>query len=136
MGSKGVEICCGQIDTDVIDKIDAEYTFCEEESSMLNRMYREYLFPDIAIYSYQEGENFIICMISISTEGISTPEGIELFMTKDDVFATYGNDVQQYMAQYYYFDGTTYLAFAFDENDNLRSIKYFNPYAWECIVKS
>jgi hypothetical protein len=86
-----------------------------------------YSYSGFEIATYPDGDSNLIAYILIKDDTVSTPEGIDLSMTKDDVIAAYGED---YTAEEldngqeltYEKDGMT-LNFFFD-GENISSIEY------------
>jgi hypothetical protein len=82
-----------------------------------------YSYPGFEINTYPDGDVNYIAYILIKDDTVSTPEGIDLSMTKDDVIAAYGDGYTEGDNKLTYEkDGMT-LNFFLD-GENLSSIEY------------
>jgi len=76
----------------------------------------------IETYPSEDGKN-LIGLIELKDDMVSTKEGIDLSMTKEDVIKAYGNDYEETPNGITYSKGGTKLSFLF-EDDKMISIQY------------
>lgn len=81
-----------------------------------------YIDYEIETYPAEDGKNRIAYVI-LKDDMVSTSEGIDLSMTKDDVILTYGEEYDEAENAIIYEKGGMKLYFIFDE-DNIASIEY------------
>ncbi len=121
---KGTEIFADQDANSVVQKIDETPSYFEEPSCAADGMSKYYTYSDFEIITYPDGDNDLIGCISLSTDNVATPEGIDLSKTKSDVITAYGDNYTEVPGGISYTDGTTILTFFFDTDENISSIRY------------
>jgi hypothetical protein len=125
--SNGVSISV-DVDVDpVVEALGEAKSVYEQPSCAGQGTSYAYSYSGFEIATYPDQDSNLIAYILIKDDTVSTPEGIDLSMTKDDVIAAYGED---YTAEEldngeeltYEKDGMT-LNFFFD-GENISSIEY------------
>lgn len=84
-----------------------------------------YIDYEIETYPAQDGKNRIAYVI-LKDDMVSTPEGIDLSMTREDVVLTYGEEYEEAENSIIYEKDGTKLYFVFD-GDDIVSIEYASP---------
>ena len=97
--------------------------YYEAASCAFNGLDKFYTYDHYEIDTYPDGNKDYISSIVLIDDLVSTPEGIALGSTKDDVEAAFGDDFEKNGSAYIYTKGTTHLSLVFD-GDSVISISY------------
>jgi hypothetical protein len=125
--SNGVSISV-DVDVDpIVEALGEAKSVYEQPSCAGQGTSYAYSYSGFEIATYPDGDSNLIAYILIKDDTVSTPEGIDLSMTKDDVIAAYGEgytaeDLENGAELTYEKDGMT-LNFFFD-GENISSIEY------------
>ena len=113
------------IDT-VLDQLGDANSVFESESCARQGTAYLYNYGDYEIETYPDGDVNRIYYISLLTDMVSTPEGVDLSMTKDDVIAKLGEPTETTdNALIYQKDGSdSKLKFIFEDDETMVSIEY------------
>ena len=121
--SNGVNISVDVDMEEIKDALGEPKSVFEEPSCAAQGTAYLYSYSGYEINTYPDGDKNRIAYILLKDDTVSTPEGIDLSMTKEDVIAAYGEDYQGDDKKISYEkDGMT-LNFMFD-GDNMVSIEY------------
>lgn len=82
-----------------------------------------YTYSGFEINTYPDGDVNKIAYILLKDDTVSTPEGVNLSQTKEDVIAAYGEDYTEENNKITYKKGDMTLNFLFEE-DSIKSIEY------------
>jgi hypothetical protein len=125
--SNGVSISV-DVDVDpIVEALGEAKSVYEQPSCAGQGTSYAYSYSGFEIATYPDGDSNLIAYILIKDDTVTTPEGIDLSMTKDDVISAYGDgytaeDLDNGTKLIYEKDGMT-LNFFFD-GENLSSIEY------------
>ena len=75
---------------------------------------KTYTYAGVEIITYPDEERDYISSVCILDSSVSTPEGITIGSTQEDVAAAYGEDFQELGTQYVYEDGDARLSILFE----------------------
>jgi len=120
---KNTPLTIGAAAKPILDALGEPINFFESPSCAYQGMDRIYTYAGIEITTYTEGETDYVYSVAIIDDSVSTPEGIALGASADDVKAAYGSDFAESANQLMYRKGNTDLKFVFAEGD-LVSIEY------------
>lgn len=107
----------------ILDMLGEPINFFESPSCAYQGMDRIYTYAGIEITTYTEGDTDYVYSVAVIDDSVSTPEGIALGASADEVKTTYGSDFTETTNQLMYRKGDTDLKFVFAEGD-LVSIEY------------
>lgn len=114
------------MNTDVIPAIDAlgEYQhYFEAESCAFKGLDKFYTYPGFEITTYPLDGKDYISALNLMDDTVSTPEGIYLGATVDDMIAAYGSDYVESSGSYTYIKDDSKLQFIVMD-DEIISITY------------
>ena len=109
---------------EVLDKLGEPRRKFESPSCAFDGTDLIFSYPGFEIYTYPEDNNDYIHQINFRDDSITTPEGIYLGSTKDEMIAAYGRDYRQEFSQYTYSKGETELMILISEEGTVESIIY------------
>lgn len=98
-------------------------SYFEEPSCASQGIDKYYTYPGYMIQTYDDGEKEVINYITFKDDSVSTKEGIDLSMTKENVIEAYGEDYYETANSISYESGDTKLKFIF-EDDLIIAIEY------------
>lgn len=119
----GVTMSVDMDTSEILDDLGEPSSTFEEPSCAAQGTAYIYTYPGFQITTYPDGEKNLIGYITLKDDTVSTPEGIDLSKTKEDVIAAYGEDYTGDDRQISYKKGDMTLNFIF-EGDSLASIEY------------
>ena len=114
------------MNTDVVPVVDAlgEYLqYFEAESCAFKGLDKTYTYPGFEIATYPLDGKDYISTVYLMDDTVSTPEGIYLGSTVDDMIAAYGSDYTESSGSYTYIKDDSKLQFI-AMNDEIISITY------------
>lgn len=107
----------------IADALGEPKSIFEEPSCAAQGTAYLYTYPGFEINTYPDGEDNYVGYVVLKDDTVSTPEGIDLSKTRDDVIAAYGDNYEEDDKKISYSkDGMT-LNFIFS-GDDLASIEY------------
>lgn len=98
-------------------------SYFEAESCAFNGLDKTYDYPGFDLVTYPVEETDYISDIYFLDSTVSTPEGITIGSTLEDVITAYGEDHEEDLGLYQYTDGDTQLSFLI-EDGKVRSVEY------------
>lgn len=114
------------MNTDVVPVIDAlgeEISYFEAESCAFKGLDKTYTYPGFEITTYPLDGKDYISNVYLMDDTVTTPEGIYLGSTVDDMIAAYGSDYTESSGSYTYIKDDSKLQFI-TMNDEIISISY------------
>lgn len=124
--SNGVELAADMDMSELADKLGEPANYYEEPSCAAQGIAKIYTYPGFEIETYPDGEKDLIARITLKDDSVSTPEGVDLSMTEDDILAAYGADCEETETSMVYEKGGKKLCFILDGED-IASIEYNSP---------
>ncbi len=119
------------VDTDakvVTDALGEPTTYFESPSCAAQGIGKLYGYGDFEIQTYPDGDEDKILYIMLKTDMVSTPEGVDISKSRDDVRQVYGEPTEENTSSLIYEKDNMKLKFIFD-NENMISIEYDSPLA-------
>ncbi len=98
-------------------------TYFEAASCAFNGLDKYYTYDHFEIDTYPDGDKDYISAIVLIDDIVSTPEGLSLGASRDDVIAVYGDSYVMNGSSFVYTKGTTHLTFVFEGN-TVKNISY------------
>lgn len=120
---KSQPVTIGAAAKPILDALGEPINFFESPSCAYQGMDRIYTYAGVEITTYTQGETDYVYSVAIIDDSVSTPEGIALGASADDVKAAYGTDFSESENQLMYRKADTDLKFVFADGD-LVSIEY------------
>ncbi|MBP7174980.1 MAG: hypothetical protein KBA53_02030 [Thermoclostridium sp.] len=120
---KGVKIAVEAESTTVLDALGEPMNYFEAPSCAFEGMDKVYTYGGFEFQTYTKGEKDYIASIHFLDDSITTPEGIGLNASLEDITKAYGTDYQQSFSQYTYTKGKCNLSFIL-ENNEVVSVQY------------
>lgn len=121
--SNGVAIqMLAKADT-VLSALGEENTYFEAESCAYQGMDKIYTYNGFEVRTNEIDNQDLITSVLLIDDSIATPEGVALFMTKEDMIGAYGEDFTEEMGLCSYTKGKTKLSFLIKDNE-ITSIEY------------
>ena len=118
----GVEIVPGEDFAGALATLGEPVDFNEAASCYFDGMDKQYFYEGFEIKTYPVGDKDYVQDICVSVDTYSTPEGITIGSSLDEVVAAYGEDYEKMGKMYnYYVEEDKYMYF-FVNNDG---VKYF-----------
>jgi hypothetical protein len=115
----------GEAMSDVLTRLGEPKTALEAPSCAFpGEIDKVYGYAGANILTYPDDGVDYVYMVNYMDDSITTPEGIRLGDTLDDVTAAYGDSYTEEMAQYTYAKGDTYLRFLLGSDGYIISITY------------
>ncbi len=112
----------------VTDALGEPDTYFESPSCAAQGTGRLYGYGDFEIQTYPEGDEDRILYVMLKTDMVSTPEGIDISKSREDVIETYGKPTEENASSLVYEKEGMKLKFIFDMDDMI-SIEYDSPLA-------
>lgn len=98
----------------LLDFLGEPDSYFEAASCAFDGLDKTYTYAGVEIITYPDGDRDYISSVRILDSSVSTPEGITIGATQDEVVAAYGEDFQEVGKQYVYEDGDAQLSVLFD----------------------
>lgn len=114
------------MNTDVVPVVDAlgeSIEYFEAESCAFKGLDKYYTYPGFEITTYPMDGKDYISSVNIMDDTVTTPEGIYLGSTVDDMIAAYGEDYEESLGSYTYTMDESNLQFI-TMDDEIISITY------------
>ncbi len=121
--NKGVKIAVEAPSAPILEALGEPTNYFEAPSCAFVGMDKIYTYGGFEFQTYTESEKDYIATIHFLDDSITTPEGIGLNASLEDVIAAYGSDYQQSFSQYTYTKGRCNLSFII-ENNEVVSVEY------------
>ncbi len=106
------------------EKLGEESKYFEATSCAFEGLDKTYTYDGIEIVTYPVEDKDFISSVRILDNSVSTPEGITIGSTKEQVIAAYGEDYEDVVGQWNYTDGDAELSIIF-KGDEVLSISYY-----------
>ena len=90
--ANGVEIAMHADAQPVLDALGEPQGYFEEPSCATDDIDKVYLYQSLQLCAYPDGDGYRVYSLVLLNDAVSTPEGICIGDSADDVTATYGND--------------------------------------------
>lgn len=120
---KDVKIAVEAPSAAIVEALGEPTNYFEAPSCAFVGMDKIYTYGGLEFQTYTEGEKDYIATIRFLDDSITTPEGIGLNASVDDVIAAYGSEYKQSFNQYTYTKGRCNLSFII-ENNEVVSVEY------------
>ncbi len=120
---KGVQIAVETLSTPILEALGEPMNYFEAPSCAFVGMDKIYTYSGFEFQTYTKDEKDYIASIRFLDDSITTPEGIGLNASLEDVTAAYGKDYKQSFTQYTYTKGKCNLSFIL-ENNEVVSVEY------------
>jgi len=121
--SNGVNIpMLAQADT-VLSELGEENTYFEAESCAYQGMDKIYTYNGFEVRTNEIDSKDYVTSVLLIDDSVSTPEGVALFMTKEDMTQAYGENYSEELGLYTYSKGESKLSFLIKDNE-ITSIEY------------
>lgn len=124
--SNGVELAADMDMSELADKLGEPANYYEEPSCAAQGIAKIYTYSGFEVETYPDGEKDLIARITLKDDSVSTPEGLDLSMTEDDILAAYGADCEETETSMVYEKDGKKLRFILDGED-IASIEYHSP---------
>lgn len=119
----GVTIAMHAATASILEKLGEPRQYFEAESCAFPGMEKTYAFASFSLYTYAFEGSDRVASVVLMDDSVSTPEGIYLNASLDDVVQAYGNNYTKSLNLYSYESGKMKLSFII-ENDVVTSIEY------------
>ncbi|NLO38121.1 MAG: hypothetical protein GX115_01400 [Ruminiclostridium sp.] len=120
---KGVQITIEAPSAPVLKALGEPMNYFEAPSCAFEGMDKIYTYSGFEFQTYTKEDKDYISSIYFLDDSITTPEGIGLNATLEDITKAYGTDYQQSFSQYTYTKGKCNLSFIL-ENNEVVSVQY------------
>ena len=117
---KGVKVVMNAEAKPIIEALGECKSYHEEASCAFNGLDKEYNYGSFIIRTYPKDDVDYISAVDLMDDTVTTPEGLYIGATKDDVVKAYGQPSGDF---YEYVKGDCSLLFLFD-GDTVTSIQY------------
>lgn len=107
----------------LLDFLGEPDSYFEAASCAFDGLDKTYTYDGVEIITYPDGERDYISSVRILDGGVSTPEGITIGSTPEEVTAACGEDFQDLGTQYVYEDGDARLSILFEDGAAI-SVEY------------
>jgi hypothetical protein len=121
--SNGVKIQMLAPAETVLSELGEENTYFEAESCAYQGMDKIYTYNGFEVRTNEIEQKDYVTSVLLIDDSISTPEGVALFMTKEDMIAAYGDNYTEESGLCTYTMGETKLSFLISDNE-ITSIEY------------
>lgn len=118
----GVAIVPGEDFSEALSKLGEPVDFNEAASCYFDGMDKQYFYDGFEIKTYPVGDKDYVQDICVSVDTYSTPEGITIGSSLEDVVAAYGEDYEKMGKMYNYYVTEDKYVYFFVNNDG---VKYF-----------
>lgn len=119
----GIEMPIGEDASAIVDSLGEPISYFEAESCAFDGIDKTYTYSEFVLITYPDGDTDRVSTIRLTSDTVSTPEGVELGSSLDDVVAAYGDGYVQDVNSYIYTDGNCKLMFVITD-DVVTSITY------------
>lgn len=119
----GVNVYMNTDVVSVIDTLGEALHYFEEESCAFKGLDKTYAYPGFEITTYPLDGKDYISTVYLTDDTVSTPEGVYIGSTVDDMIEAYGNDYTETSGSYTYIKGDSKLQFIVAD-DEILSITY------------
>lgn len=99
----------------LLDFLGEPDSYFEAASCAFDGLDKTYTYAGVEIITYPDGERDYISSVRLLDGSVSTPEGITIGSTREEVAAAYGEDFQELGTQYVYEDGDARLSILFED---------------------
>jgi hypothetical protein len=121
--SNGVNIqMLAQADS-VLSELGDENSYFEAESCAYQGMDKIYTYNGFELGTNEIDKKDYVTSVLFIDDSVSTPEGVTLFMTKEDMIKAYGDQYSEELGLYTYTEGKSKLSFLI-KNNEITSIEY------------
>ena len=120
--ANGVTVAMDAKAADLVDKL-GEYEYFEAPSCAFQGLDKTYTYAGFELVTYQQGEVDHVLSVSLLDDSLTTPEGVTIGSSLDDVKKAYGDSFTQDGSSYKYKKGNTILTFIV-EDDAVTSVEY------------
>ncbi len=120
---QGLTIGVDQDASEYIDALGEASEYFESPSCAGEGIGKLYTYDDIQIQTYPEGDQDLVLYVLLLNDNVSTKEGADLSMTRDEVIAIYGEPTSEDSDSLSYESAGMTLNFLFD-GDSMISIEY------------
>lgn len=107
----------------LLDFLGEPDSYFEAASCAFDGLDKTYTYAGVEIITYPDEEKDYISSVRILDSSVSTPEGITIGSTQEDVAAAYGADFQELGRQYVYENGDAQLSILFEDGAAI-SVEY------------
>lgn len=108
----------------IVRELGKEESYFEVPSCAFQGLDKTYGYPGFQISTYPLKGKDYVNLICILDETVSTPEGIKIGSTYEEMTAAYGKDYQEEQGAYRYTAGGTELTFYMDGRKKIDGIEY------------
>lgn len=122
----GVSIATDMDMAPIAEQLGEPDGYFEQPSCAAQGTARIYTYSGFEIQTYPDGDRDLIACIILKDDSVSTPEGIDLSMSRNDIMETYGTDCTETDTSLVYERMGTKLCFIMD-GDDIASIEYNSP---------
>ena len=112
---RGTVVNLNQNMTEVISALGEPLGVHESPSCAFDGYDRIFMFPGVQIHTFPQGDQDFVHIISIMDDSITTPGGIFLGSSWDNVLAAYGDDYEHEHRKFTFTRGNTALSFFVDD---------------------
>ena len=119
----GIDIPMNAPADDIIAALGDGYQYFEAPSCAYEGMDKVYTYGSVVVRSYTRDGVDYIAAVELKDDTVSTPEGIRIGSTDEEVTAAYGTERSEGVAGYEYTMGDSYLSFVM-ENGKVTAITY------------
>lgn len=121
--SNGVDIPMMAKADDVLADLGEENSYFEAESCAYQGMDKIYTYSGFELRTNELDGVDTVTSVMLIDDSVSTPEGVSLYMTKEDMISAYGEAFTEEMGLCTYIKGDTELSFLIEDNEII-SIEY------------
>jgi hypothetical protein len=107
----------------VLSELGEESTYFEAESCAYQGMDKIYTYSGFELRTNEIDKKDFVTSVLLVDDSVATPEGVSLFMTKEDMVKAYGDDYVEELGLYTYTMGNSMLSFLIKDNE-ITSIEY------------
>jgi hypothetical protein len=121
--SNGVNITMLAQAEDVLSELGEENTYFEAESCAYQGMDKIYTYNGFEVRTNEIDKKDYVTSVILVDDSVATPEGVALFMTKEDMIEAYGDNYSEELGLYTYTMGESKLSFLI-KDEEIISIEY------------
>ena len=99
----------------VIEALYEPLNYFEAPSCAFDGVDRIYYYRGFELYTYPVGETDFISSVNLTDDSVTTPEGVYLGMTFDQMTSVYGENYSQNFGQYTYTQDDSSLSFLIED---------------------
>lgn len=120
---QGTEIPMNAPAAPIVEKLGEALSYFEAESCAFQGIDRTYTYSGIQINTYPLEETDYISSVLFTDDSVSTPEGLEIGSSREDMIAAYGEDYVEEYGQYTYTKGDSQISILL-EDGTVTAIEY------------